>query len=1032
MTRMLDRVLHATGYIEVGPEGSIRAPGLVQTADGVTPRLEPAFSKAAGLQVDAVYQAAEGPMILIKDAGERMPSEAELSDWHERAWNLGLAPLLWIVTPVEVRVYDAYSGIGPTNASTTLSSYRTDVVDELQRLEALCGRAAVESGAFWSSEEAARIHRDKRVDKLLLNEIGALEEELLLAGRSASSTTVPDADESIATIGSGPPHADASEPNDEGGKSKARRKPVDGAARDQAQALVTCTLFAAYLFERGTPLKDFPVDLPTDLPELLASPVMSRRLFAWLHKTFNGDVFPEGVGSDATEEQLVLLSRFAAAESLVKRTAGQYRLFRFRFDAIPIELISSVYEAFARRSAGEQAKKQGLHYTPIELVHMALDPIFDGLPHDAKFLDPTCGSGVFLVQVLRRLVLRRRRSHPDETVDVRGILYKQIHGVDLNGAALRIAAFSLYLAVLELETDQAVGGTSKFRTLIGSNLVEEDFLAPSSENRLTKVGINVVVGNPPWTHVSGRKTAGRKDPFARRATDQDFTAAVLRIVGQSGRLSLFLKASPFFSRDGAAVGARNRILDGIERLALIDLSGLRTERLFPGAKGPAILLCANCGHLPPKGEMLIGSVPWSPDFRRSGMIAWGAADAKSVVKKEVLTGSSTLKAMMKGTPRDADLLRKLDSDRFTTLEVLLDRANAVHRGQGWQNKGKKTKPIDPSIAALPVLKPDDYRAGGISVGALPSFEDLGITKLLFQRDRSIYSAPILIIPKSAHRHALEQGRLSAIILQEDVAYSESFYGVSFAGRDASLATLLAIVINSAVASFQMLFEAAGLGSERPTVGPADVLAMRVPMLDPSVAPVEAAADLLRRGDITGIDDLAYDLYGLSSEERMIVSDSVERGRSTFLDTRAARFKDVETPSEGLLRRYANATCATVNRLLRFSGRQHMVAELMRTYRSGEGLAVGFAAVRFHMRPGPPPRRGAVVVDAVSDHPILEDVRGHLHRNTLPYLSERRSLRIYGKGDVTVVKPAQRRYWSVAAALQDGDSILADHWFAGAS
>ncbi|MBE7204858.1 MAG: hypothetical protein INR70_44645 [Parafilimonas terrae] len=48
------------------------------------------------------------------------------------------------------------------------------------------------------------------------------------------------------------------------------------------------------------------------------------------------------------------------------------------------------------------------------------------------------------------------------------------------------------------------------------------------------------------------------------------------------------------------------------------------------------------------------------------------------------------------------------------------------------------------------------------------------------------------------------------------------------------------------------------------------------------------------------------------------------------------------------------------------------------------------------------------------------------RTPTPYLRERRSVRIYDGSAVTVLKPAQRRYWNAAAGMQDGDAILADH------
>src|SRR3546814_18346884 len=71
----------------------------------------------------------------------------------------------------------------------------------------------------------------------------------------------------------------------------------------------------------------------------------------------------------------------------------------------------------------------------------------DGASADARILDPAAGAGVFLLTAFRELVAARWRAdgqRPD-TQRLRGILYDQITGFDINEAALRFAALALYL-----------------------------------------------------------------------------------------------------------------------------------------------------------------------------------------------------------------------------------------------------------------------------------------------------------------------------------------------------------------------------------------------------------------------------------------------------------------------------------------------------------------------------------------------------------------------------------------------------------
>src|SRR3546814_12516213 len=68
-----------------------------------------------------------------------------------------------------------------------------------------------------------------------------------------------------------------------------------------------------------------------------------------------------------------------------------------------------------------------------------------------NFLDPACGSGVFLVRSFQRLCVHWRAKHKTQSISWKTLLslLSQIHGWDLNSGAVRVAVFSLYVALLE-------------------------------------------------------------------------------------------------------------------------------------------------------------------------------------------------------------------------------------------------------------------------------------------------------------------------------------------------------------------------------------------------------------------------------------------------------------------------------------------------------------------------------------------------------------------------------------------------------
>jgi len=79
-------------------------------------------------------------------------------------------------------------------------------------------------------------------------------------------------------------------------------------------------------------------------------------------------------------------------------------------------------------------------------------------------LDPSCGSGVFLVEAYKRLVLhwRSRNEWKRPGVNVLKGLLTRVHGIDLEEGAAELAAFSLCLALcdaLEPETIRAASNS---------------------------------------------------------------------------------------------------------------------------------------------------------------------------------------------------------------------------------------------------------------------------------------------------------------------------------------------------------------------------------------------------------------------------------------------------------------------------------------------------------------------------------------------------------------------------------------------
>ena len=240
------------------------------------------------------------------------------------------------------------------------------------------------------------------------------------------------------------------------------------------------------------------------------------------------------------------------------KSLGLYTLGRiFEQSITELEILEA--EADGRLSLNKisKRKRDGVYYTPEWVVERIVDetlgPRFselkiecgwpvEGMPtlealdafvvrlQSFKVLDPACGSGAFLISVLRYLIdewriLRELRkaisgdvmASEDDASLIRDVLRSNIYGVDINAASVEIARLALWL-----HTAQGDKSLSSLDSTIreGNSLIDDDFYrgqinlglydaeererinAFNWEQQFPEVfkngGFDAVVGNPPY------------------------------------------------------------------------------------------------------------------------------------------------------------------------------------------------------------------------------------------------------------------------------------------------------------------------------------------------------------------------------------------------------------------------------------------------------------------------------------------------------------------------------------------------------
>jgi len=531
-------------------------------------------SLAAQVGADRIFFVDRDPVIVF--ARTHGNSSEVLRTLYERIWCMSRPQLLFLASPGQLAVYDLAKP--PPKPDETVDGQDRLIaiarsMAEIQSKLAPYHRECIETGAVFGDER----FRDSlnRADRALIRDLKTVRHQL-------STLSVP----------------------------RGQRRPE----LRHLHSLIGRAIFVRYLEDREILVPEYfenvaerrqswqkilgqPPAAPSLEPRMaelrflrvLQNKEFTYALFDQLAHDFNGDTFPieEGEYDAIQQEHLDTLRGF-----LQGNTTAQQALFFFayRFDVIPIELISAIYEEFYNERTGKD-RNQGSHYTPPALVEFVLAHTLtpDVLATRPRVFDPACGSGIFLVESFRRIVRHlcgeqngKRVSRPQ----LRKILREQIAGIDINEEAVRVAAFSLYLAFLHYQEPREINderrlpylkwipdeersqreeqnpGAQFFDVLLHANAFETITTSGPVEvtRRFGPGSASVVVGNPPWGYPKKDDAQGQKAlkqtlkwcepqegrPIGDKELSQAFIHLTLALLNEGGRAGLLVSSGVFF------------------------------------------------------------------------------------------------------------------------------------------------------------------------------------------------------------------------------------------------------------------------------------------------------------------------------------------------------------------------------------------------------------------------------------------------------------------------------------------------------
>jgi hypothetical protein len=232
-------------------------------------------------------------------------------------------------------------------------------------------------------------------------------------------------------------------------------------------------------------------------------------LFTYYNEALNGDLFDKD--DIHITDSSILNELDKVFGNYYVYSNGQRTITPYKFDKIPILLISHIYQKFLKK---DKKDREGIVFTPENIVDFMTSEVFESQDivdkaqrGKIKILDSACGSGIFLVKSFERLLSERQRYLKKQLNihEKTNLLKESIFGIDLDQDALRVAAFSLYLKIFEgIDSktikeevfDRYERGLEHFMFpgLKEKNLINANALL----DEVFDGAFDLILGNPPW------------------------------------------------------------------------------------------------------------------------------------------------------------------------------------------------------------------------------------------------------------------------------------------------------------------------------------------------------------------------------------------------------------------------------------------------------------------------------------------------------------------------------------------------------
>lgn len=726
---------------------------------------------------------------------------------------------------------------------------------------------------------------------------------------------------------------------------------------------------------------------------------------------FNGNIFEWNSNDKQTLEGLNLSILADLLDTNTTLNSKQIPLFPdwryFEFKYIPVELISRLYEEFLAStddpnlSQDEKKKKEGTFYTPSHLVKLLVDEVlplkkFNEINlSNFKILDPSCGSGIFLVIAFKRLVqiwrLQNEMKLPN--LDVLKSLLRNVYGVDKEEQAVQLASFSLCLALCNELKPIEIITKLKFDDLRKSNVIESDFFI---KHKLSETKFDLVIGNPPFVR------GGTRDYESNSRIDNEpieipsnqlalkFLVDTYDYLKPNGLQCLIVKSSSLLYNSTSS-NFKEKLFSKLNILQILDFTALaRNNSLWDGADVAAAAMFIRKSEIDWQKNILHLTFRRTRATKERIVFEIDDYDLHFINRQTAIENNFIWKNNLLGGGRIKTLLNKFSQE--TKFEDYLENNHCVV-GEGYilGTKGKKFPEYLKNIKTIPT---EAIREKGIDYSKLDDID----CNLKFEKvpEEIIFTAPNIILWENIGKKYLP-------VFYNEVSFSfkHKIIGIGSKNKDIDL---LKNISNSFKKNSDFY---------------------RFYIFSTSSQLLINLNSAILKSDYMSLPFVANENESLISEiDKKIISD-VNGTMQLFLRNgeRSDAVKPIandEKIFKPFLINYGKEFCHILNLIFENNDKKFRLSDVVSLNNSFIATIFRYdssnLATIFHSEVKNLDKK---IIDELSNYKISAQ------------LSSNRIIKIYAKKDTIIfIKPNQKRYWLSLIAYRDADKCFADYSKAG--